>query len=501
MSDTNASSEIAKFLAGISGATKRKWVKAIDYRRSENWDDVRIWAWIKAESGDSQAATEVGPKAPYLRRHSPENGERIGESSIRQGAAAAEVPSQTVSRGTVEANARTIFLTGTDGHSGIVLDRAHLFRPQSQHAVSFSTSEVREKHEETELQKIPGDDDNQLPPSGEIAIQSGIRQNLSGPVVLDAFRVQNPRVLDASKPAWGFGETQGPAAPRKETLDQKRASPEVGESVSPQEVRHSSGSDAKDTGLTDLLGKGAGYVRGLGLYGFARAILYVFIIAFSRQPVESLFQALDVFGSAHLNAISALVATITMDLLAMNLFSRAVESAFGAGRQKLERCLAYGIPAILIVAANVFLTHENLNIKANVAANADAELEWKKDLAAAKDAQQKAGEGYAAAKAAFMAKKWKGALVPDDCESGKVNCKGPYIQATAAEQEAFLKAGTSLELAKGELKKLEDAKPAVSDAGSEGAVTQKLLVYLVLWASVFLSYVYQPRGRPSEAGP
>ncbi|HYX38337.1 MAG TPA: hypothetical protein VE954_34985, partial [Oligoflexus sp.] len=41
-------------------------------------------------------------------------------------------------------------------------------------------------------------------------------------------------------------------------------------------------------------------------------------------------------------------------------------------------------------------------------------------------------------------------------------------------------------------------KPALTDAKSEGAVTQKLGVYLILWLCIFLSYVYQPRVKPLE---
>ncbi len=496
MPTSNASSEIEQFLARISGATKRKWVKAIDYRRSENWDDDRIWTWIKAETGDPQAPSDFRQKTPKRRRLSPKNGESLAGGSIRHGALGHEVPNQMASEPLGEAHPRTIFLTETDDRSGKVLERAHLFRPQTQFSRAALGSAEHGGNDPLAV-------DKPLSTYGESSSKTDIRQDISTQdqmtgslVILDAFRTDNPVILDASRQAWGFAETLVPGSVHQAPLDQRRNSPYSGESSAHEGIRHAP--QERKPSLADLLTKAGAQLCGLGLYGFARAILYVFIIAFSRQPVESLFQSLDVFGSSQINSIAALIATITMDLLAMNLFGRAVESAFGGDNQKLEKCLAFGIPALLIVAANVLLTSQNLNIKTNVAATAKSEVEWKTNIHEAKKVERRAGEAYAAAKAAFLAKKWKGALVPDDCESGKASCRGPYIEVSAGQQEEYLTAKTGLDLATQEVKKLEDKKPELSDASSEGGVAQKLAVYLILWACILLSYVYQPRANSLE---
>jgi hypothetical protein len=306
------------------------------------------------------------------------------------------------------------------------------------------------------------------------------------PVVTHSFRVCQPTTLDASKPAWSFSEAEG--KPKSEPAP--LPAPEPKTEVIQKEAEAAVTKDAI-----------AWFAAHANLYTLARVLLYCAIIATSRQPVDDFFQTLNVFGTASLNSFFALAVTITMDLIAMNLFGRAIRAVFGK-THRLELTLAYGLPALAIIGANVLLTHRNIETKANVQTNAKLEATYEEDLAVARAAKKLADAEYASAEGAFFAKKWKGSTDPEACEAGKTACAGPYSTSAQPEQANFIAKKRAKDIAEKDVAKLEAKRPVLTDSTSAAGADQKLWVYLVLWAGILMSYVYEPRkiklGRTSQ---
>jgi hypothetical protein len=383
------------------------------------------------------ASTQLHPSAVDV---SVEASSQVNQDSL--------IPAPLVSGVAVEPPASTqnleIVMTGTHDGGKILPFRGTATRPV--------TSEIKPR---PSLQ-LPPLANQTLTPTPTAPLQTSVTTApvTTAPVVNHSFRVCDPTVLDASKPAWSFGVIEKESAVAQ-----------------------------------DALGWVAAHAN---LYTLARALLYCAIIAVSRQPVDDFFQTLNVFGSAPINSLFALAVTITMDLIAMNLFGRAIRSAFGKSH-RLELALAFGLPALAIIGANVVLTHRNIETKANVNTNAKAEAEYKAELKIAKEKQERANAEYAAAAGVHFAKRWKGAPDPLACESGTVSCKGPFITGNEKEQAAYSEKQTAKDIADKAVADIEANKPVLSDAGLASGVDQKLWVYLVLWAGILMSYVYEPR--------
>lgn len=235
-------------------------------------------------------------------------------------------------------------------------------------------------------------------------------------------------------------------------------------------------------------------IKQQSLYVAARFAIYFVVIAISLQPIHDFFKSLSLFGFEWLNAGVAAVIAIAVDLIAMDLFSRSVAIFFQSDLEnKQKKGFALLIPSLIIIAANILITRENLTEKSNFRANVKSEIAWERAIAKADKAKKAAEKDYAAARGKFLSVKWRGAANVEECESGKASCRGPFSSQAAEYQPAFLEAETLLSSAKSTLEKVESQKPVLKDSESSDATTKRVWVYGILWACILATYVYEPR--------
>lgn len=244
----------------------------------------------------------------------------------------------------------------------------------------------------------------------------------------------------------------------------------------------------KEVEKSDFLAR-ASELKSLYLYLVCRLAIYIAVIATSYKPVEAFFDSLGIF-SVFIAAPMAAIIAIAVDLIAMDLFSRGL---FMLRPVLWKKGLAFTLSSLIIVIGNIWVVREHLADSSNMRLSAKAERSWEKDLEDAKADLKKKEDDYAGKKGKFLAEKWRGASNPDDCETGKARCKGPFTTAAQLYQAPFLAAETLLASAKDAVEKLKKAKPVISDGSTSGGITRKIYVYVVLWIVILLTYIYEPR--------
>lgn len=230
------------------------------------------------------------------------------------------------------------------------------------------------------------------------------------------------------------------------------------------------------------------------LYPVSRYCIYAVIISISLQPVEAFFSTLDLFKFSPVNSIIAALIAIFIDLVAMDLFGRSIA---GFIEKRWITSIFLLAPSLFIIAANIYLTRDNLSIKSNVSFNEKQDYDYKEKHKKAEDKKSEAEIVHAEKLGKFLAVKWQGALSPDKCETKEIKCRGPYIAQAMQQQQEYLSAKTLLDSAKHDLGKIEASKPAIIDSSTSAGVHTKILVYTVLWFAIMVTYIYEPRRERS----
>lgn len=232
-------------------------------------------------------------------------------------------------------------------------------------------------------------------------------------------------------------------------------------------------------------------------YGIFKLICAMVLIPASAQAVVSFFNGLDLYGSEQVNKILAYVLTAAVDLIAIDMFTRAVQEArSGFWRSRVMIPL---IGSVIVIGGNILMASMNMRNSANIESTQASVSDWQKRMDDKEADLKSAQADLAKAKGVFLSLKWPGASDPVACEAGTVKCRGPFVTSNpgigpaqaelVAKQDAVTTAETAIEDWKAE-KPL--AMTSQTSVVTEGVLNQREVFYCVLWALIILASLAAP---------
>lgn len=227
-------------------------------------------------------------------------------------------------------------------------------------------------------------------------------------------------------------------------------------------------------------------------YSIYKYIFYAALVPTSAQAVHKFMEDLNLYGHSSANFAVSLILTIAVDLLGIDLLTRAFKNlrAWGiaAGVSQLTA-------AAFIIGANIALTFLNLSNNAQVQEKERRLSEWAVSIAEKQSTVEKTRKDLSSAQIDYLLAKWKGSPSPEKCEMDNNGCKGPFLKASEALYSSAYSAKTSHEAAIEDLKKFEALKPSDNVEGSKGDLNLKLYFYLILWGLILITVLAAPVGK------
>jgi hypothetical protein len=234
-------------------------------------------------------------------------------------------------------------------------------------------------------------------------------------------------------------------------------------------------------------------------YSVFKLIVYAALVPASSQAVHSFFKGLDLYGNSTLNFGFAILLTAAVDILAIDMLTRAA-TALRMGQRSWGN-VGLLSATLLVITGNVLLTHQNMSNNASIGARVQVESDWKGEVAEKETQLSTAEEAFAEADGRYLSMKWPGNSDPAGCELGKVKgCRGPFTKDTRELQAKQIAAKTKLASAQAALTATKATKPVEVQGISQGVLELRIWLYAVLWGLIVLASVVAPiHGKGKES--
>jgi len=232
-------------------------------------------------------------------------------------------------------------------------------------------------------------------------------------------------------------------------------------------------------------------------YSVFKLIVYAALVPASSQAVYAFFKGLDLYGNITLNLGFAILLTAAVDILAIDMLTRAA-TALRMGQRNWGNAGLLAA-ALLVIGGNVLLTHQNMSNDARIGARIKAESDWKIEVANRANQLSAAEEGFADANGRYLSVKWRGNPDPEGCELDKVqNCRGPYATDARDLQGQQIAAKAKLTSAQAALVDAKASKPVEGQGISQGVLELRICFYAVLWGLIVLASLVAPLQRKGD---